>query len=77
MVTALCRQSYHNYLDMFNVAYDCCTDAEQKSHEALQQPGLTRMSREIRAETLPVFYGRNVFVVKQTSILDSMTPFVS
>lgn len=42
----------------------CSCETTTKSMETIrQQPALTRVSKAIRAETLPVFYGSNTFRV--------------
>lgn len=45
-----------------------CIGHHEKSHLSPRQPALTRTCREIRAETLKLFYGSNVFEFQDANV---------
>ena len=41
-------------------------DRVRKLQSSLLEPTITRTNRKIRKETLPIFYGANIFVIRPT-----------
>ncbi|KAK5682810.1 hypothetical protein LTR17_027376 [Elasticomyces elasticus] len=44
--------------------------SSQAPRNILQQPPLTRINRQTRSETLPIFYGQNSFLIEDSKLYD-------